>query len=263
MSNETMGRLISVHTTRAMQAWVMLPFMGIWLCAILVGIRQSEAFVSIFAFLIIAGGFLSVGLPGLPAQRLAICENGMLYSTFFRTRSMKWADITSIRFGYYKSRRPNTFRLKNDYGLSITLQGLSDWTQLCEHIMDYVEPSIYQNAINQLERGGKVGVTHWLQIARNGLVLRWRLIEWRDIDYVLIDNRNVVIGLRWRDGGKNRFTFDRYRTPNGVIYAKLIRDLWQEKRQVRQLTESAYIVIDGIHFNSEGEMIQHIGEPHA
>lgn len=93
-----------------------------------------------------------------------------------------------------------------------------------------------------------------MQAADGSSVQLHALHEWAQARQLIFDHVEPIIYLKARfQNLHNRVRLDTYRTLNGFVYAKLIHDLWFEAHKEPLAGKSGHIVIDGIHFNSEGE----------
>lgn len=248
-----MPNLISVHTTPPARTRASMFYALMGLLFMVEGIVELEAAAFIVGLVLSLFFILNNGLPGYPARYLEIHEGGLVYRTLWQTRIWKWSDFIGISSSYKGT--AELLYLQDFLGVTVRLHSLDNWTELCQQIFGHIEPLIYMKAMNRLRSGKTVNINFAVGIKENGLLYHGRFVQWHDIDYVQHDNRRVVIYSPQLDRWRQRVSFRTYGLQNRDIYARLIRDLWQAANQEPQLAEMTYIVIDGIHFNSEGEMI--------
>lgn len=245
--------LISVHMT-PLNPWVAgVPHMLIGLVVMLGGVFALEPLNVLVGFLYFMMIFLNVGVPGRRARHLEIYEEGIIYQTLWKKWIWKWSDIDNVR-GSYSGKRPY-LNLENTHGESIRLQNISQWQQAFEEIKRWAEPAIYLKALDYLRNGKVLSLNFALRIKLDGLVHHGQYIAWSDVDHVVIDGNRVMIYSRQIETLSHRITYKSHVGLNGDIYARLIRDLWHAAKNIQQTVEPAYIMIDGISFNSEGEII--------
>ncbi|MCI0712430.1 MAG: hypothetical protein L0154_19905 [Chloroflexi bacterium] len=244
--------LISVHTTPSAQTWASLPFLLIGLLILMAGAVNFEGTAFIVGLVWFLFFFLNSGVPGYPARHLEIYEEGLVYRTLWQTRMWKWSDFIGIRSSYNGAA---SLYLQDADGVSVRILPLDNWAQVRQLIIGHIEPIVYMRAMNHLRSGKAININFALCIKEYGLSYHGRSVQWCDVDYVEFDSKRVVIHSSQLGTWQQSVSFQTYRMQNGDIYARLIRDLWQAANQEPQLAEMTYIVIDGVHFNSKGEMI--------
>ena len=248
-----MQNLISVHTTPPTQTWGSLPFLLIGLLIMMAGAINFEGTAFIVGLAWTLFFIVNYGIPGYPARHIEIYEEGLLYRTLWQTQMWIWSDFIGIRSSYKDNAA--ILYLQDADGMSLRLHSLDNWARLRHQIIGHIEPLIYMRSMDYLRRGGTININFALRIKEYGLSYHGRYVQWRDVDYVEQDSRRVIIYSRQLDTWQQRVTVQTYTMQNGDIYARLIRDLWQAANHAPQLAEMTYIVIDGVHFNSEGEII--------
>lgn len=261
----TMQKPISVHTTPLIHMILILPHLMVGLGAMAAGVVLLQPFVCLFGLFFVLIPLLSVGLPGMPAYRLEIYEDGMVYRTFRQTQLWNWSDIASISsmwYGPFITSKP-FLRLEDTSGARVRLNALSNWPQARQQIIMRVAAVIYEKAGYAIRRGEDVIVTPSLRFNGNGLNYRGRTIAWAYVDNMHLTATRLTIFSPLIMNASNRYDFNTEQTCNGIAYGRLIYDLWKGKTVDALPAEPAYVVIDGIHFNSEGEMIEDMGEQHA
>jgi hypothetical protein len=254
-----MKNLISTHQTPIISqviGWSVVGFMVLAFIAILAWTIPCVCTIPIIFFIIqlTHTAVANVGLQGWPAQHLEIYEEGLELRTFLETKKWRWSHVRSIRGDLRGDRY--ALELENFRGDLLKIEKLSRWRDAKNHIATLAGSAIHQRTVNAILRGDYVTVTPFLQFGRKGVIIRKYLIPWDAIQEVHVHRDYVVIRSPQINNVLRRVYFPRERTHNGIIYGKLMHELWRDAAEITQPVELVSILIDGIAFNSEGEMIQ-------
>ena len=253
-----MKNLISKHRTPFLVriiGWTGATMMGF---TFLVGIAVPAPVICIFSILFFAIQLSSwqianVGLIGWPAQSLEIYEEGLVLRTFAGAKQWRWSHVSQIRGDVPGDRY--ALQLQNFRGDTLKIEKLSRWRNAKNEIATRAGSLIYERTMNRILRGDFVEVTPTLKFSNRGMFTQNNKIQWEDIKSIDVQHDHVIISSPQIDNFRHRVDFHRDQTPNGFIYEKLIQTLWQDAVRVAQPVEPVCIVVNGIAFNSEGEMI--------
>jgi hypothetical protein len=246
-----MGRLLSEYKLpdKALSIIAAVLYLSVSTACFLMTFPSDDTLVMIVLIWIVA--LIGIGIPLIRPSRLEIYDDGIRHGTFWRIQNWKWTDIESIR--YLPQGR---VKLVHTDGKSLRVSEFSDLPDIRRQIMAHVAPVICHRAADAIERGEDVTVTRSLRVNHNGLVHKGKFIAWSDVQNVRSTKNHLVIDSPQLDTLQQRITMNMDTTPNGMFYAELIHHLWKDIPLFSPLAEPTYIVIDGVHFNSEGEMIE-------
>lgn len=257
-----MERPISVHTTPFMFRFQHLTILGLLIFAgatlywldLVAGVIYSTVIV-------IAVAATKVNLFKMYPYRLEIHDGGIVYRAIGDTRTLKWSDIEAVsRFdrSSLENVHDNYLLLVHSNGNRLKLRPMSNWTKARRFILAHVAPLILRNIIDANEGGEDIQINRLLHFNRGGLTYKGRFIDWANIQNVFSTGKYFVIESPHIQIWRKRAVFNTDLTPNGMFHAELIHHLWKGLPLDSPLAEPTYIVIDGIHFNSEGEIIQFV-----
>lgn len=175
-----MGKLLSVHTTPIYYTIMIVPHLIIGLCMMTVGIAGLHLGAFVFGAFFFFVAALNFGLPGKPAYRLEIYEEGMVYCTFWRTQTWRWSEFGSIRsmwFGPWGSRK-NFLQLTDASGRKIPLNVLSNWEEAHKRIVGNVTAALHEKFATVIRQGDDLTLSYSLRVNSRGLVYRGRFVPW-------------------------------------------------------------------------------------
>lgn len=253
-----MNKLISTHRTPFISQMIGWNVVAVMVLAFIIAIERMVLCICIvpMMFFIIQLSNSAVGnggLVGWPSQHLEIYEDGLVLRTFLETTQWRWSHVCGIRCELRGDRYG--LELENFRGELLKIEKLTHWRDAKSQIATRAGSVIYQQAMNTILRRDYVTVTPYLKISRYDLMIRDRKIKWEDIDSVQVWGGRMIIASPQINNLLRRVQFDVDRTRNGIVYAKLIQELWRDAVEITQPVEVVYIVVDGVAFNSEGEMM--------
>ena len=252
-----MGKLISRHSALPYTKLLALVFIALGLTLLTVGILQSSSNAFQAGLFFSIGPIILITITGQPAGYLEIYECGIKYKTSWRTRTWSWSDIVGITPSSRRLSSPVFTHINGDY---ISFESVSEWRTVVQYVVSNVHPLIYHNMLSAINDGKTVEVNSHLSISKIGFSFRGFFIEWTAVKSIRMNKSVLVIEGQSRHNEWQRLNVWLRSTPNATIFAELIPKVWQEAINSPRPIEPTYVVIEGIQFNSEGEIINHAAD---
>ncbi|MCI0712432.1 MAG: hypothetical protein L0154_19915 [Chloroflexi bacterium] len=250
-----MRKLISVHKTPLWDRIAALPVLFIMLSVAMSLLPDAlSPICGVIGIVYGAYTLLILGVPFWPAHRLEIYEEGIVYRWRWRRSSWSWSEFDGIS---------NTDNARNGPKLWIrdtavlNLQRIDLLPDAKRLVIEHAGPVIYEKATSILERGDYIWLTSDFCIGANDLIYKGQHINWRDVEFVFLEGTHITITSPQIDNWRHRISFNPNKIRNGIVYARLVRNLWQQTLNEKSFSDVDSIVVGGVLFSSEGEFIKY------